>query len=87
MTTNGSGIRDTSRVLGISPHTVINEIKKNAEINPYLLDKAESGLLESLEVHISYSVEMDEFWSYVGNKKNRRWTWYAIDRKSGILLA
>ena len=30
MTTSGSGIRDTSRVLGISPHTVINEIKKNA---------------------------------------------------------
>ena len=30
MTTNGSGIRDTSRVLGISPHTVIHEIKKNA---------------------------------------------------------
>jgi len=51
------------------------------------LDKAEAGLLEALEVHISYSVEMDEFWSYVGNKKNRRWTWYAIDRKSGILLA
>ncbi len=30
MATNGSGIRDTARILGISPHTVINEIKKNA---------------------------------------------------------
>lgn len=25
---NGSGIRDTARVLGISPNTVINELKK-----------------------------------------------------------
>jgi insertion element IS1 protein InsB len=61
--------------------------KTPSEINPYLLDKAEAGLLEELEVHLSYSVEMDEFWSYVGNKGNRRWTWYAIDRKSGIVLA
>jgi transposase-like protein len=36
MTTNGSGIRDTSRVLGISPHTVISEIKKNAIRNQSL---------------------------------------------------
>jgi len=28
MTLNGSGIRDISRVLGISPHTVIEELKK-----------------------------------------------------------
>jgi transposase-like protein len=30
MITNGSGIRDTARVLRVSPHTVINEVKKNA---------------------------------------------------------
>ncbi len=29
MAKNGSGIRNTARVLGISPHTVINEIKKS----------------------------------------------------------
>jgi len=28
MAHNGSGIRDTARVLSISPNTVINEIKK-----------------------------------------------------------
>lgn len=28
MALNGSGIRDTARVLGISPGTVINELKK-----------------------------------------------------------
>ena len=30
---------------------------------------------------------MDEFWSFVQNKKNQRWTWYAIERNSGIILA
>jgi len=30
---------------------------------------------------------MDEFWSFVQNKDNQRWTWYAIERCSGIVLA
>jgi len=30
---------------------------------------------------------MDEFWSFVQNKSNQRWTWYAIERKSGCILA
>jgi insertion element IS1 protein InsB len=30
MALNGSGIRDTARVLHISPNTVINEIKKRS---------------------------------------------------------
>src|SRR5260221_239399 len=29
MALNGSGIRDTARVLGVSPGTVINELKKS----------------------------------------------------------
>ena len=32
MAMNGSGIRDTSRVLGISPTTVIKELKKGRKI-------------------------------------------------------
>jgi len=35
MAINGSGIRDTARVLEISPTTVINELKKkNLALNP-----------------------------------------------------
>ena len=30
---------------------------------------------------------MDEFWSYVGKKSNQRWTWYALDKSSGIIVA
>ena len=30
---------------------------------------------------------MDEFWSFVEKKSNQRWTWYAMDKASGIILA
>jgi len=40
-----------------------------------------------LEVEIHFSAEMDEFWSFVQNKRNQRWTWYAMERQSGIILA
>jgi insertion element IS1 protein InsB len=43
--------------------------------------------LKRLEVEIFYTAEMDEFWSFVGKKSNQRWTWYAIDKASGIILA
>ena len=43
--------------------------------------------LKRLEVDIYYTAEMDEFWSFVGNKTNQRWTWYAMDKSSGIILA
>ena len=36
---------------------------------------------------LRFDVEGDEFWSFVGNKNNQRWTWYAMERKSGIILA
>lgn len=32
-------------------------------------------------------VEMDEMWSYVGNKANQRGLWQAIDRATGTVLA
>ena len=48
---------------------------------------SEKETLEKLEVEIRFSAEMDEFWSFVQNKTNQRWTWYAIERRSGIILA
>jgi insertion element IS1 protein InsB len=32
-------------------------------------------------------VEADEFWSSVGDKSNQRWTWDALERPSGTILA
>jgi insertion element IS1 protein InsB len=51
------------------------------------LTDSEFKNLEQLEVEIRFSAEMDEFWSFVQNKSNQRWTWYAIERQSGIILA
>ena len=31
--------------------------------------------------------EVDEMWSYVGNKKEQRWLWHAIDHRTGTVLA
>ncbi len=31
--------------------------------------------------------EIDEMWSYVGNKKEQRWLWHAIDQRTGTVLA
>ena len=31
--------------------------------------------------------EADELWSFVGKKSNQRWTWYAVERGSGLILA
>lgn len=31
--------------------------------------------------------EIDEQWSYVQNKQNQRWLWYALDKISGKVIA
>jgi insertion element IS1 protein InsB len=36
---------------------------------------------------VELRTEADEFWSYVEKKSNQRWTWYAIDRSNGVILA
>ena len=57
------------------------------KVTPYFLAKEEMSKMGSLEVEIRFEGEADEFWSYVQKKTNPRWTWYAIERKSGIILA
>ena len=36
---------------------------------------------------VNLEAELDEMWSYVGNKKCQRWLWHAIDHASGKILA
>ena len=73
---NSSGIRDTARILGINKNTVMSHLKKTLHVNPYILTKQEVQNLDNLELSFHYTAETDEFWSYVGNKSNQRWTWY-----------
>ena len=69
MTLNGSGIRDISRVLAISTNTILKAIRLAAGKLPPLRPP-----------NHAQTVELDEFWSFVGKKKNQRWTWLGLTR-------
>ena len=95
---NASGIRDTARVLHVSPTTVIKEFKKKApdlqQVNQTVLKhlppehvEVELWRADALEVRRGLSSELDEMWSYVRSKANPRWLWHAIDHHTGKVLA
>jgi len=67
MTLNSSGIRDISRVLSISVNTVLKAIRQAARKLPRLRPPTHAQ-----------TIELDEFWSFVGNKSNQRWTWLGL---------
>jgi hypothetical protein len=67
LTLNSSGVRTISRILKISKNTVISELKKTPNLNPYILDKTDPNQQKKLDIEYYYTVEMDEFWSFVGN--------------------
>jgi len=67
MTLNSSGIRDISRVLAISTNTILKTIRLAADKLPPLRPP-----------NHAQTVELDEFWSFVGSKKNQRWTWLGL---------
>lgn len=72
MAMNGSGIRDTARVLKISPTTVIEE-KKDRDLEQ--VNQAVLAQLSSTEVDVVCYIEeaeLDEMWSFVGSKKQQR---------------
>ncbi|MGE0087049.1 MAG: IS1 family transposase [Desulfococcaceae bacterium] len=54
-------------------------------MNPHFLS-CQNPLPET-EIEIRTDAEADEFWSCAGSKKNQCWTWYAIERESGIIPA
>lgn len=56
-------------------------------MNPYLVDLMEAEALEQLDVELYYDTAWDELWSYVGSKRNPRWTWYLLERRSGLVVA
>ena len=92
MAVNGSGIRDTARVLDISPETVIETIKNADEtidnVNCKLLEKnAKDGIDIDIVPINAIDVELDEMWSFVRDKSQQRWLWLAIDHNTGETVA
>ena len=76
LTLNSCGIRDTARVLGISPTTVLK-----------ILRTAAANLGEPTPPQHIQDLEVDEFWSFVGRKKAQRWCWYGWDRQRKRITA
>ena len=92
MSLNASGVRDTARSLHISPTTVLSELRKKEAA----LESVNTALLRTLNPdEVAWDIErageaeaeMDEMWSFVGNKGNPRWLWHAIDHCTGKVLA
>ena len=90
MSLNASGVRDTARVLRISTDTVLSELKKKAatlqSVNTAFLHARNPDDL-TVTIQRAGEAEMDEMWSFVGNKNNPRWLWHAIDHHTGVVLA
>lgn len=73
---NGSGIRDISRVLEISPTTVISRIKA----------------ISNLVVNHSYYIkrrtyEVDELKTFVRKKENEYWICCTLEKRSGRIMS
>ena len=70
----GSGIRDIAEVERIS----IGKVLRTLTESTYQIQPKQSHY-ESLEV--------DEFWTFVGNKNNKQWLIYAYHRETGEIVA
>jgi insertion element IS1 protein InsB len=75
LTKEGCGVRSTSRILNISPTTVIRRVMKiaNRLKRPYPILKGKT-------------YEVDELFTYVGNKDNRICVAYSYESKTGKVL-
>ena len=73
---NGCGIRDIARVLRISPNTVLKSLREAAR--RVRREKLPPRLTE---------LEVDEIWSFVGNKSHQAWLWYAFEPRSQQIVA
>jgi IS1 family transposase/transposase-like protein len=70
----GCGIRDIAEIFGISTDTVLSFLKRCKFTN-----EPSKKYYDSLEI--------DEFWSFVGEKKQKCWLIYAYHRESGEIVA
>lgn len=70
LTLNGCGVSDLVRALHVSANTILKTLRRAA-----------AALPEPTPAARIRTLELDEFWSFVGRKRQQRWTWYAFDRQ------
>ena len=89
-TINGSGTRAIARELEISRNTVTSILRSFEEsvwhVNHDYLQKHTDQVIMA-EIISATEAEMDEMWSYVQNKGQQCWLWWAIDHNTGEPLA
>jgi IS1 family transposase/transposase-like protein len=74
MLVRGIGIRDIAEIEKVSINKVLSIlVRSNHKIKPK-------------QAHYD-CLEVDEFWTYVGNKKNKVWLIYAYHRETGEIVA
>ena len=73
---NGCGVRDIARVLTISPTTVLKLLRQQAA-------RVRRSPLPARFVEL----ELDEMWSFVGDKAHQTWLWYAFEPRSRQIVA
>jgi len=90
MTVNGSGTRAIARTLGISTNTVTSDLKKKenwiSQVNINYIESHRNSHIEAELIFVE-EVEMDEMWSFVHDKSQQYWLWWAIDHNTGEPLA
>ena len=90
MAMNGSGVRDTGRVLGISKDTVTSVLKKKREsveyVNYEYMEKYEGNEID-VDICSPLEAEMDEMWSFCHDKSHQIWLWWAVDHKTNTPIA
>jgi len=74
MLVRGIGIRDIAEIETVSTNKVLSVLVKS------------SHKIKPKQSHYD-KLEVDEFWTYVGNKKNKVWLIYAYHRETGEIVA
>jgi len=90
MTINGNGIRAISRTLGIARDTVTSTLRSFESSLWYINHEyLEAQNHQNIEVELvsGTEAEMDEMWSFVHDKSQQYWLWWAIDHRTGDPLA
>lgn len=74
-------MRGLGRMLGLSRHTISRWLKKWIQQSP-------PDLVDSLlPSQLGDVLELDELWSFVGNKRQQRWLWLALCRRTRQVVA
>ena len=71
----GVALRGIARILDISLTTIIKRIQIIA-----------SGIRKVIRLDKKHVYEMDELWTYTGNKKNEIWLMYVFDRQTKSVI-